>query len=441
MINLFGSTSPIQSDITLQDQFLGPVFRIAEDFTRTGRECSGISDPDFIRFGVTRVLSQVQSGRDFIQHTNELFGDELARATFFKSLHSSRRSEFIEEVSWGVYCHGRGQMLYNGADLLGAFPELRDRAVWAGDGHKIEHACHALKDAKGRFVPPNTIYLLCLHSSMLFSLGAIQGDGHYQHEMKAFRRAIPDFLRKEFGGDGRSRRHRHPLFVLDPGFINNHFWTQHKLIRQIGARLVIRPKSTMAPKKWEERDFDRNDPVNLGVDSDQNVTFEGNLRMRLIRFTDPETKVCYQFLTTDFDLRPGVIAWLYLMRWRIEKVFDTSKNKLEETKAWATGRVAANIQAHFLAITHNLLVLFREFLGWEHGIEEEKLKDRRAEHLKRRAENAKNQGCQLHPLHREMPLVVQMSVQFIRTLRNQIAKDVSLTESLPRFRDALAAYL
>ena len=103
--------------------------------------------------------------------------------------------------------------------------------------------------------------------------------------------------------------------------------------------------------------------------------------MRLIQYADPETGICYQFLITDMELRPGVIAWLYLLRWRIEKVFDTSKNKLEETKAWATGEVARLIQGHFLALTHNLLVLFRGFLESDFGIREEKLEDKRSQHL------------------------------------------------------------
>src|ERR1019366_6059903 len=104
-------------------------------------------------------------------------------------------------------------------------------------------------------------------------------------------------------------------------------------------------------------------------------------QMRLIQYADPETGICYQFLTTDMELRPGVIAWLYLLRWRIEKVFDTSKNKLEETKAWATGEVARQIQGHFLALTHNLLVLLRGFLASDFGIREEKLEDKRSRHL------------------------------------------------------------
>ena len=141
------------------------------------------------------------------------------------------------------------------------------------------------------------------------------------------------------------------------------------------------------------------------------------------------------------ELRPGVIAWLYLLRWRIEKVFDTSKNKLEETKAWATGEVARQIQGHFLALTHNLLVLFRGFLESDFGIREEKLEDKRSQHLEKREEAAQAQGRQLNPLHRKMPLIVQLSLQFIRTLRNQIIAKVTFQKALPQIRAMLVAYL
>ena len=57
-----------------------------------------------------------------------------------------------------------------------------------------------------------------------------------------------------------------------------------------------------------------------------------------------------------------MIAFAYLLRWRIEKVYDTTKNKLGQTKAWANGPVAQAMQSHFVALTHNLLVLFLEQL-------------------------------------------------------------------------------
>ena len=256
--------------------------------------------------------------------------------------------------------------------------------------------------------------------------------------MPVFRDALPDFLRLEFR---RGKRAPRPLFIIDPAFIDHEFWSRVALLRRCGAQMIIRAKSDIAPQKMERRPFDAEDPANTGVDEDWLVTFAGGRVMRLVQYTDPETGVSYQFLATDLELRPGVIAWLYLLRWRIEKVFDTAKNKLQESKAWATGEVARQIQAHFLAITHNLLVLFRVLLERDLGIREEKLEKRRTTHLEQRERFARRHGGRLHPLHYRMPKIVQLSLQFIRTLRNQILRRNSFRAALPQIQAMLEDYL
>jgi len=408
---------------------------VVENYSRLSRDCPGIPDREFLQLGFIRTLSQARSGRDFLQQNREIYDGEIQRSSFFDCLHSQRRLQFLNEIGWELYARGRqGQS----TDLLACFAELQGRSVWAGDGHKVEHACHALRDSKGRHVPPNTLYLLCLHSGLLFNLAAVQGDGRYAHEMPVFRHALPEFLRQELA---RGKKQPAPLFILDPAFIDYSFWDQQRQLRQCGALMITRAKNDIAPQQFRKRSFDRNDPVNLGIDSDCLVTFAGGQQMRLIQYADPETGIGYQFLTTDLELRPGVIAWLYLLRWRIEKVFDTSKNKLEETKAWATGDVARQIQGHFLALTHNLLVLFRGLLDSEFGLRDQKLEDNRRRHLEKREEAAQAQGRQIHPFHWKMPMIVQLSLQFIRTLRNQILAKVSFQQALPQIRAMLVAYL
>jgi hypothetical protein len=435
-MNVFSlSDSHFSKNPLLLEQLLAPIENVCRNFTRSGRDCPGISDPEFLRLGFLRTLSQARSGRDFLQQQHEIWDTMIQRSSFFDTLHSERRLHFLNEASWELYTRGRQSQP---TDLLACFPELQGCRVWAVDGHKIEHACHALRDGKGRQVAPNTLYLLCLHSGLLFNLAAVQGDGRYHHEMPVFRQALPEVLRKEFSrGPGR----RSPLCILDPAFMDHTFWDQQAQLRQCGALMITRAKEGMAPKHFKKRSFDANDPINVGIESDHLITFAGGQQMRLIHYVDPETGEGYQFLTTDRELRPGVIAWLYLLRWRIEKVFDTSKNKLEETKAWATGEVARKVQAHFLALTHNLLVLFRGLLESDFGMREEKLEAKRNQQLEQREKVAQTQGRALHPLHRKMPPIVQLSLQFIRTLRNQILAKVSFCQALPQIRAMLAAYL
>ena len=162
--------------------------------------------------------------------------------------------------------------------------------------------------------------------------------------------------------------------------------------------------------------------------------------MRRVRYRDPETGTEYEFLTTGRDLAPGTIAMLYLLRWRIEKVFDTGKNKLMEKKGWATGEVAREIQGHFFASTHNLLVLLRSRLHRDHGIREEKLEEKRVKSLEKRSLEAQKLEGEVHPFQWKLPAVVQFSLQLIQALRKGILRQKRWAAILPIFDSRLSAY-
>jgi hypothetical protein len=82
-----------------------------------------------------------------------------------------------------------------------------------------------------------------------------------------------------------------------------------------------------------------------------------NGALRRICYLDPKTGKDFVFLTPCNHPRPGVIALLYFMRWKIEKAYDVFKNKFKVRKAWGTGETSATMQAHFVALLHNLLTL------------------------------------------------------------------------------------
>lgn len=427
----------LQSDPSLCEHFLEPLMSVLHNHTRGQLNCPRITDEEFLRLGSLRVLSQGKSGRDFLQQQQEIFDADLKRSSFFATLHSKRRRDLLSECSLQLYLRGSNQL--EGKDLLGRFPQLRGRSVWAVDGHQITHACHALRDDKDRHVAPNSLYLLCLHTGLMQNLSPVQGDGVYRHEMPVFRKNLPQWLQNH---KPRSKsKDQFPILVLDPAYVDKQFWTRMKLLSQRRAVVITRTKKNMKPERYSLLPWDTKDPVNVGIKAQWLVGFDGAVCMRMIDYVDPETNTEYQFLTTEDDLPPGLIAWLYLMRWRVEKVFDTGKNKLQETKAWATGPAAQAIQGHFFAVTHNLLVLFREYLNSEHGIEEKKLIDKRKAWLKGREKKARAEGRQVNPLHRKMPPVIQLSLQFIRALRNQIIRKVSLRQSVGRFKTMLSAYI
>jgi len=185
----------------------------------------------------------------------------------------------------------------------------------------------------------------------------------------------------------------------------------------------------MKPTVYGHNPFDPNDLVNSGVEGDELVGYSDAL-LRRIRYRDPKTGELFIFITTNV-LRPGVVAELYFLQWRFEKMYDVFKNKLKEQKAWAVGDSATLIQSHLIALVRNLPTLFLARLE-KRGIREEKVEKRIAER------NAK----QPPP---PSPQMVQgftiLTCQFIRLLRHCLRYKTPWIDALPLFKARLANYI
>jgi hypothetical protein len=222
--------------------------------------------------------------------------------------------------------------------------------------------------------------------------------------------------------------------------VDKAFWTRMSL-RGDGARFITRTKANMKPTVYQAYSWNPKNSVNEGVQADLLVGFDGATLMRMVRYRDPETGSEYEFLTSVTDLEPGLIAALYLARWRIEKVFDTTKNKLEESKSWGVGPVAQEIRAHLAALSHNLLVLLRRQLERVHGIREEKVERKREEQTRQRNTRAAAAGRKVAPTQKLLPTVVQLTAQYIRTLRNGILTGMRWARALELLRATTKSYL
>jgi len=64
----------------------------------------------------------------------------------------------------------------------------------------------------------------------------------------------------------------------------------------------------------------------------------------------------------------GLIAFLYKLRWDVEKVFDQIKNKTFEQKAWAGNQTAKQQNAMFIALAHNLMKMLEVIIEHQEGI-------------------------------------------------------------------------
>lgn len=401
--------------------FFEPALRLLREYCRHRRDTPELSDERFWRGGLERVLGHCDSGRDFLQTAQDR-GEALARATWFDALHSARRATLVAEVatrSYEVF-----DRLLQPRDWLGAFPELAGRAVWAVDGHHLAHAAHADRDAKGERISVGLLYGLCLHSGLQRALTPFQGDGVRHHEFPVFKQHLPRWLAQDRGAQV-------PIIVGDPAYIDVLHWSEQKRLRR--ARIVTREKENMKPTVIAHHPFDPQDPVNRGVEADELAGYT-HASLRRIVYRDPASGERFVFLTTVDNLRPGLIALLYRLRWKIEKTFDVLKNKLHQQKAWANGPTAAHTQAHCCALTHNLLTILLATLELA-GIREEKIDRQQA---RRRDQRPAGQRVPAQEMVRH---AAQLTCQFIRALRHCLRYEVPWREALPLFQRRLNAYL
>ena len=162
----FSSPNP-----NLMGVVLAPAFHILDNYIRNVRRQGPVDDSRFVLLGVYRVLSHSASGRDYLQHIGEVFGERMPRSSFFDSLHQRRRLDILANLNREIVLRNKGSM----PDLLESFPALKGVPVFAVDGHHVGHAVHSPDDHKGEKVSANNLYLLCQHSGLMWNLGAVQG--------------------------------------------------------------------------------------------------------------------------------------------------------------------------------------------------------------------------------------------------------------------------
>lgn len=404
-------------------------------FTRNSRMCPDMTDEEFVLIGTWRVLSQAVSGREFLQSIHDAGISSTKRSAYFETMKSERRLNMLRDVDLAFASILAQTLRGNGIDYLADFPELEGRPVLAGDGHTIEHAVHAKRDEKGRIVPVSNIHLLDLHTGIGMHLTDVQGDGSRRHEIKAFRNEV-----SQSQGLTHSGAQGRPIVIYDRAIIDKHFWTRQKLMKINGMDVITRKKETMKFLLKMPRVFDRSLTINKGVVEDYTVGADNSVSMRLIAYVDPEDGKEYEFLTTIDELAPGLIAWLYLLRWKIEKMFDTFKNKLQEKKAWANGATAQEIHSRFCHLARNLIVYIMHMMEHSFGITEEKLEKKREKHIQRRMEKAAERGATLHPQHLSTRYLFQLSCQFIRSVRNHFLKPKTILQLSGIFREAMTVY-
>lgn len=404
-------------------RFFAPVAQIADSCPST-RCCPELSDEAWLRLGITRVVDDKPNGRAFLQSIRADWKDTPARSSFFDTLASERRLRFCREVN-AALCADMGRRL---PDPLAAWPALKGFAVFAGDGHFHAAAVHDARDADGTKYPTGHVYALNLRNHAMHHLDVGDQKGRKkEHDMRTLKRQSPAALR--FGTPKGTK----VVLVWDKAGIDFAWWLSCK--NNHGIYFISRPKENMVLEIGPDNPYDTADRVNTGIVADQMVAPATHMRyVRRITFINPVNGELWQVLTNEVTLPPGLIAKLYLMRWDIEKVYDEFKNKFFEKKAWASSATAKCMQAVFLCLAHNLMVLHEQELLQEHGITNEAEDRRRAERLTEEKNAVKKAGRVLTPLREELQRCTQRTVKFIRWLRTWLLRDVPYPEILDALR-------
>lgn len=214
-----------------------------------------------------------------------------------------------------------------------------------------------------------------------------------EHDRRGLKRSELKSLRM---GAAKGRK---VIIVWDRAGIDFRQWYHWKTTG--GLYFISREEENMTLEVCGQSRWDRADPLNAGVVADELcMPSSAGVTIRRVRFVRPDTGEEIAFITTEMTLPPGLIAELYRRRWDIEssgarkpaesspkgsagghwqKAFDEFKNKLGEKKAWATSATAKTMQAQFMCIAHNLLLLLDHELAEKHGVTNVAEDRRRAE--------------------------------------------------------------
>lgn len=381
--------------------------------------CPDFSDDDYLRLGVQRVLECSESGRGFLQEHGVRFERTPDLGNYFAALRSPRRWEVIRDVNLALVSAANQRLHDRLADIL----ELANYECFAGDGHWHKAAAHDARH-EGSKMAVGHFYSLNLRTHTLRHL--VAGEGLHEHDMSALKRIKPKGLRQ---GTPKGRR---VLLVYDKAAIDLPYWKRCR--QECAVYFLSRVKEKMVFDGLESVAVDRSDPRSHGVSEDRRVLSREGHRLRIICYTDPQTGENYEFLTNEMDLPAGVLVELYRRRWEAEKTFDQIKNKLGEKKAWASSLTAKEAQAQFIAITHNLLLIYEQKLEAEHGVTNQAEDARRAQRIKAAVVECERTGQSLSSLVTGVRGATQRSVKFVRWVRQAIRDQAAEVAAVLRLR-------
>jgi hypothetical protein len=422
----------IENEGTLPERFFEPLQNALRE-SKSTRKCKGYSDADHLKSGVRRALENVVSGREWVQYLQLVLSMGVSVRNFFSSLSSKRRLEVTTEINEHVRSQ-TDELLIPQGDPFSKYPELNQFAIYASDGHTHQASSHE-KCIEEKKRPVTHLYTLNLrsHSLAYLDLCIPKKGKKKEHEISTLKGLGGQKLRM---GESTGTKVIH---AYDPAIVDYKQWQKWK--KSSGVYIVTLEKKNSA---FEFLSFDNvidDDPINKGVLSDEKVIALGEVVIRRIKYKEPVSGKIYSFLTTEMTLPPGLIVFIYKMRWNIEKVFDQIKNKMMERKAWANSIEAKKQQAAFICLAYNLMLILQFHLELEEGILDEKSIEKRKKRLQEDSESATKNGREMNILVLTYSRPSQCCCQFIRWLKACIQNSTPWRQAVTLLRPLMLRYL
>ncbi|MCP4090324.1 MAG: transposase, partial [Gammaproteobacteria bacterium] len=348
-------------DDTVLNEWFAPM-QSALEKVRYSRDRFPILKADFfVLLGCLRQLMGMSTLREQVQSLFHL--DEqadrypLARSTWSDALSSRYRKNILREASTKLVEIARSTL----PDRYAQFSELGSRPLLALDATYQSESSH--------------------YQPVYPSQGGTDNKkGHMALTTYDLRAGIPvdtqtdtrsvDEMRfvKEFWRQGDWTCVKGAIYVVDRAYIQASYWDVRK--SRYDATVITRLKSSFSYEVLESVTVE-NTAQNEGVLKDEHIQLKSSKqRWRLVTFLSPEG-VEYEYLSNDFTLAPGIIAFLYYKRWDEEKYFDNYKPDMANSKAWAKSAVSIEQQALLGLVTQILMRLFLHEKGQQFGFEED----------------------------------------------------------------------
>ena len=413
---------------TVLEEWFRPMQKALDKVRYSRKRFSTLTAEFFILLGCLRQLQGKKIMRDQIQSLFDIDQDSdkvpLARSTWSDALANSYRTEILREAVQVLVSDARSEL----PDRFSDMKELGTRPIYAIDATYQDESSH---------------YQPCYPREG----GTDNRKGHMTLTTYDMRAGIAvdsntetisiDEMRfvKELWINSWWTSQRNAIYVVDRAFIEARYWDQRKT--SVNATVITRMKSTFKYQVLEDLNVAA-DFVNEGVVSDQLIQLNSSKEVwRLIRFIAPDGTE-YEYLSNDFILTPGMIAFLYHRRWDEEKYFDNYKTDMANSKAWAKSSIAIEQQALLGLVTHLLMRLFLHKKGQELGLEEDH-QTQEKRHEKKETDYIINwQGNYNRAFFKKLSKITKQAWRF---LKNSFLKKSSQRLFELKLRPVLMAYL